>query len=1138
MVNLFSETVSLAVANPIIVEAANLLNVTVEELARNGAALLYKAIHDEINAKEKLSNELRMYIDLLDEWDDFCSESRKAAAAKRRELQKEVWRLNTNKSIYGKAIKELKAIADPATKVIMKLRDRQYNEITKAEKPAPEGGRTIEKREKIELGRYKVMNIPTGETMKEFMSFVYAAEEAADKEEPDMVSLHMSLLAERIQQMIDHDEPIRVNASNAHVNPAAESMAARIAGVRFDNKVTDKIMTVAHNVRDVISPRILKNLGAVRHDAEEMLDSIKENLLYLMKKNGIEMTMLNGTKKYYDVWAASASQLKDGEFYAGERSMMNRTADVRNILITEEEMKEIEDNGPEMLKRQAVLFTPAAPMKDANGNYVRLRDVTMCKSIETNKFFKDVLDVDENGDVKYLKKGKNLNRALFDGGAIALDESLAGMNLQGRGFGLKFYMVAVINGIAKLAKRKGYKIPETIETLNGTVKVSDIRILMTTDTWKWGKLGLSWPEFVRRVESLKKRFPMIDCLMVARYADSTEESPRSMARQAMQQFINATGNQLKELAATSIRKLAKYQTATGMLSEFAQLNRPMEERTAYNRLFELAPSILASKYMSTVIKDMFDEKLATYCSGSVPVNGIYPYITEDPAAVLEILVFGKDPNTLGLGFLKPGQINIPNCEEGRRMVGVRYPANLYTLLMFVNHNDDFYATCGNTAILCVDDEALIRADGDVDGDEMALIFCAIIIAMMDWLKASGISMPLVAFPHGKAPRYKMATKEERDRAVAHALFIANKFGLAVGQNSLMATRFFNQIGVAFMNCDETTRRACGMQAMWAYIGSVLAIDLAKTGSMPAWLEEKLKVAATMMGKLPWNQRFKKHSMQHPWYDSQYWDVDPATKTGWETKSTCDRLARIILNGANAENYKFDTEGLEFDVELLLSHQEGLHGYWSDGVVDKSMIASLEARNFRDGEDRELITAIYKGERISAKQLFLFFWRNLASLKRHFGKTEDTGSKTKNAEIVNTYYAFVRKVMINFGDNEKFQAMTPDQRRLTIVNAFVRDAFEVKRGNGIGNNYAKSNVSPEALDAMVAHAKGSYVKFTLSVFAPDICGNVEENLGIPEDERFAALNTPKEYNFENEFEMDESATDDCGWYSDESFVSPF
>ena len=125
-------------------------------------------------------------------------------------------------------------------------------------------------------------------------------------------------------------------------------------------------------------------------------------------------------------------------------------------------------------------------------------------------------------------------------------------------------------------------------------------------------------------------------------------------------------------------------------------------------------------------------------------------------------------------------------------------------------------------------------------------------------------------------------------------------------------------------------------------------------------------------------------------------------------------------------------------------------------------------NYMD-DARKILTDIQRGERISPKGLMEFFWQNACSLSRRVTDRKIEDEKELRAE----YVKFVRNTMLNLGDGEKWDSLNEEQKYLTVVNYFVRDAFEVNGGNGIEN-------------------KGGYLQFVLEVFATDILKIYKEN----------------------------------------------
>jgi hypothetical protein len=306
-------------------------------------------------------------------------------------------------------------------------------------------------------------------------------------------------------------------------------------------------------------------------------------------------------------------------------------------------------------------------------------------------------------------------------------------------------------------------------------------------------------------------------------------------------MLFGTDNQVDELVAKSVRKIQNLRTHEGIVRRLAGLDKPEDERSAFEHLIEVAPEILDNDLMKRYIEDVFNRDVAEAAVRPV-VDGIYPYIAEDPVAFFKIVFWGMDPNQIGLGYLKANQVNIPEAGEGKEMYLVRYPNNYLCGMVAINHNDSIYDCVGNTMILSVDGYFLIRADGDVDGDEMCAIFDKVVIDMMK-CTIRLINPPLIVFPHQKLGKKILATEEERAMALASAMVIANKFGPAVGQNSNLATKFMNkaskarmEVGYAIMNKDKKAEskarykmNAMLANAIIAHIAAIIAIDLAKTG---------------------------------------------------------------------------------------------------------------------------------------------------------------------------------------------------------------------------------------------------------------------------------------------------------------------
>lgn len=1034
----------------------------------------------------------------------------------------------------GRAIKELKETLPADQVCLMRVRDQASAEKISKEIEVPENARTYERSPRIKLGSYKVMSFDITATLADFQSYIAAIFAAVNNEDKQEAAKAFNILVRFVNDMAMSHTPISINANKAKINTAHQSLAAEIAGVVFDNSTTDKIVSINHNVFNLLNGVPMKYISSDRDQAVRAVEELERNILRVICNNGVRMTTLSGRTINYDVWCSTPSQQKVGAMYLGERQMMAKTSDARNLLMNNQEYLEHAYNGPEMLKRQAVLFTPSCPMKDDNGNFIKLDDICMFDEIDIERVFANVMEIDREGK-SVAKASKALGRTVADGAMFFTNAE----SQQIRGLGIKAFGVCIKGMLEKIAKRYGKPIPEFVEDCDGVpYHTVTTKAFSNKSTWKWGKLGLSWTEFKHRANKLADRYPTINLLRVTRLASSAEEGYRRLSRQTTQQFLMASNDQINEIVKKPIGKLNRMKTASGMLPKLMELNKPVCERSFTNRLFELMPQLVGSEHLQANWKINFHQRFAEVASNKVPVDGVYPYITEDPVAVLRIFIWHEDPQTIGLSELKPGEINLPLCADNKEMFFARYPSNYISAMVLHNHNDSIYECVGNVALLPIDADTLIRADGDVDGDEAFISFNETVIAMIRETWANFIPY-LVDFPHDKAKKVEMTSRQELRDEMAKALFNANKFGGDVGKNSILATKWFQNAMEQLAMGNKDKAKECIHTAMYAYIGSILAIDSVKTGEMPQWLVKKLAQISSKKycGLNPWNQRFNKHNIATPWFDEEYWGpvnmgnvkeaipedeanennavVEETEEVGeWdfaarqESTSTTDRIARMVLDGTDAGNYQFNAEGMVFDPEMLLSKMDGLTSNASKGIFNSKMLPAFNARNYMDEENAALVTKIQNGEVVGAKELFVFFWRNANSMM--YRMQPAGGDKSSQAAMMAEYLRFVRNIMVNFGNNAKFMAMTPDQRRMSVVNNFVRDAFEMKVGNGIARHMDN--------EMEVLRLKGSYAKFVLSVFAQDLVEILEDNLDVPEDKRFIAMRMAATGNSESDEEL--------------------
>ena len=903
---------------------------------------------------------------------------------------------------------------------------------------------------------------------------------------------------------------LKLDAADAKIHNARQSYLTDLINVPY-GQTTDMVITVTHNVANIFSNKIeefLLDYGAT----EDLMAELMQIFMDVVTANGIEVTMLPNSKGLkrvtnYKFWNANNSQLKVGKFIALEEKAYEVAKEVGQCGMSDEEFEEIQTNGPDMLKHQSYATTPGAPLMYGD-KPLDINDVLVVKSIDTIRKFKNVLMFKDDGS-KELKDIAELERTAFDG-EIFLMVPIPSQQMRGgfcfKGFGVCCAYEDGTTIVDEIAKREGWQIPEMIEDVDGIKRRwRDYKAICTEDAWKWAgwKFGESgrkftYEEYRTRMNKLAEKYPTANMLYTARIADATEESKRRLTRQSMQQFLTATDEDIQKLYERSVRKILKLNTHAGILRMMAGLDKPEEERTAFEHLVEAYPELLDSDLMKRVVEDTFNRKVAE-AAVRPEVDGIYPYIAEDPVAFFKIILWKKNPNQMGLGYLKSNQVNIPNAEEGKTMYVVRYPNNFLCGQIKQNHNDDIYRCVGNVMILSLDGGILIWLDGDCDGDEACVIFDEVVYDLMHRAKIE-LKPPMVSFPHSKMPKSILRGKEARAAAISKAIITANEFGPAVGKNSNLATKIFNRASNLYYEWKKTGQDKWKIQAelqkaIVAHVAAIIAIDLAKTGEMPAWLDLLLVDIVKFAGRLmPWNQRFCKDSKVTPWFENEYWDDE----TRPESMSVVDRGARYVIDKTNAVGYHAPT-GNEFVLDELLGPKDGL---WTAGTSAKLTVKEfrkLEARNYRtkgtnsEGDDEFKLIQDMKSKDenvfVGPTELFRFLWRNQASLVYVLQQQQTDNDKLDNAAMQNAYYDFCRELMLNFGSycpkDTRFLNRSKELQQKSNVYKLVKMAFSDK--NGIG----KRASTPEEAESK----KASICVFAVKVFAWDLYQIQCDRLGI-------------------------------------------
>lgn len=1086
-----------------------------------GGKYLFEAIFERKQKMDEAKKRLAEVRDLLAQ-----DEKNVTLFAEKRSLEKERQLLKAEVKVLNTAVRELMKDATDQDKAMMMAQSEAAAARYRNHKEKAVVGRQINAVPKPILKSYKVMYFMEKEWMKTFEKQIVKVNKLAQKRanmdldeektdddrrkaEKELKDAFNALKAD-VDAYRASGKRIHLDARFAKIHNARQSQLTDVIGVYY-GKTTDMIISLSHNIANIFNKSVCEYLDDSHPD--ESIQSLMEAVVDIATTNGFELETMpknggNSRLIRYKFWNANNSQLKIGKCVAlSEAGAYQKAAECGRAGMTELEFEEVNTNGSDMLKWWSYASTPGAPLsyrdKDGNEHVLTCNDVLVVKSIDAVRKFKNVLVYKEDGTCERMSV-KEIKRAAFDGMLLFMIP-IPSQQIRG-GFAFKGFGVccAYDDGttmVDEIANREGWDIPEYIEDVDGVMRRwRDYKVICTEDAWKWAgwkfgeeKRQFTYAEYCARMNKLAEKYPTVNQLYTARIADATEESKRRMTRQSNQQFLPATQEDIAELTAKSIKKIMKLTTHEGVLRKMAGLDKPEEERTAFEHLIEACPELLNDALMKRAIEDMFNRQVAE-AAVRPEVDGIYPYIAEDPVAMLKIVIWGKSPDERGLGYLTSSQVNIPGEEEGTELYIVRYPNNYLCGQLRRNHNDDIYRCVGNVMILSLDGGVLIIADGDTDGDEMCVVKNPVVIKMMAEAKRL-INPPVIDFPHSKMKK-QIFRGEDRAHELSRSIVVANKYGPAVGQNSNMATKFFHKASVAYQEWKATGNKKAEWKmrksldnAILAHIAAIVAIDLAKTGEMPAWLQSNLDEISKFAGsKMPWNQRFCKDSKATPWF-SEVWD----DITNSETKDVVDRIARHVVNATNATGYVAPV-GNNFNKEHdLLCDKMRVFRKDVCAKLSKKDFFALEARNYRsknensEGDDEfKFVEKLKSGEEVSRGELARFLWRNQASLVYVLQKGDT--DKLDNARMQNQYFDFCRNLMLNFGveecSDQNWNKRTTEEKQLSNVYKFVELAF---KDNGIGQK-ALSKEEKES-------KKASFALFIVKALAYDLYNMACDKKGI-------------------------------------------
>lgn len=891
-----------------------------------------------------------------------------------------------------------------------------------------------------------------------------------------------------------------------------KSAISEVLGTQYEEKTpTNRVMVVEHGVQELFtfSPALFSN------DAKAGNEMLIDFQIRIMRKLVVEgVTVVSKTDvKLYGAVASSSSHQKQ------EKILMVGAAELKahkeffwfgkslNEFATETKML-----GAERLKATANLIRPwMKPFTTSDGEVIKMKDVLFVKDIEKVYFIKNARVIGSLDGENYKDGSAKESKVLGDGAIVSLVE----LEFQGQcsSTGLKGFLCDGTSAIKALCKKHNITLKEffnlQVEGIDGKMhRVGDYKAISGEGCWKLDKAFNSFDCYMKWLEKMAERYNGLDNLYLLRQAEEIEdeEKVRRLTKSLIQQWMLMSASEIRKLTKNARNDLRKAKTFAGSVKKLAGLWKASEDRATVENLFYSAPWLIMNPVIQQYLEESWNRKLIEAASCKFRTQGQYPYIMQDPVALLEVWVLGMDPNSDDLGILKGDEVSVADVPEDKELLCVRFPANFLTAMVMKNRacREEFESLNG-VMVISIYSDILIRQDGDVDGDEMCVIYDKLAIELTNRM-IEKYNPPVVLFAHGsKAERHGYANAKEFLNDIADALWRAKRYD-SVGIYANLAMKCCYLASVYEAKGDTKRRDLALVWMSAASTGAILAIDQVKGNSVDEnlinWIDtiqksvrKALKAIATEMGFGKNESATRQNPFSHFYNEAaKRRPISMANCLPENPDNFVDQISGIILRDAGTwEGDKdgkngFDNQGVVWNAnaaaEALLDSSMPVEMKVKKGIVTKELIDLLGDNWFKFSAKADEIDAtletrkkLHVGGELGMKEFMLLLWRNESSMAYSMeGRTlwekkeEYYGTCRELIKMFLESGNWVNKFAKSFPEGYKF---TMAERWTITANAVIRDALELNGGNGVDK-------------------KGSYAMFCLKVFANDIIANLKKN----------------------------------------------
>ena len=931
---------------------------------------------------------------------------------------------------------------------------------------------------------------PYWDIIMKLKSFVY---DKNDPKNPEKLKEARKLFLELKKRLFaDAKQPLTVAYRSAKITRLNRSVGSDGFEIDYDSKSPTMVWCVfAHNLSEIFSFD-WHVAGTDRASGTKAIECMVVGVLYRILNRGLKV--VKGCVSWlYGGFAASAAHMKKDKLIMAEAKAMKTHERIMWFGWTAKEFfSKAVCTGADVWKARANLIRPyIETLKTANGEDIYLKDVLFVPDVEKVFHINNARTI--GGKDHYIDGPADVTKVLGDGEFL----SFVPLEKEGQvtGFSPKGMGGDASSSVEYLCNSLGMSMEEFMDIVvkdpDGVERrVGDHKMIAGFGCFKFDKMGYSsFAEFLNNLEKLAKVYPGIDKLYLLRQADEVEgeERARHLNRTFIQQLIEMSAEDERKLTLRARKTLKKQKTLRGSLQYLAETAKEEADRSAAGWLFYHAPWLALNKCVQDHLETRFEKRQAEAIGGHIRTDGSYPYIMEDPVALLQCWVLGYDPNSKHLGVLRGDEASVPGLPDGKEFVMVRFPANYQTARIMKNNPwQDAFSSIKSVMVLSVHSDVLIRQDGDCDGDEAGVYTDKTVIKLVRKMNEE-YNPPVIVFPHGaKAKKITMDTRNAFISETATAIWRAKRYD-SVGRYANLATKCAYLASIARANGD---RKAMEEALLWmsaASTGAILSIDQVKGNAVDSdlinWLDYGISpaVSKAMSYRMPFIFQYAK-------------DMPAERCLPLDERNLNDSIANLIL--ADTGSFDFDPQGFVWnneEAERCLTNHRVQTTSVRRMPVQSGFLLNLADNwfNEKNEKDAALFDEIKKGAPVGQAELLLMLWRNACALS--FRMTGETLNDQRKQ-----YYSTCRDMMFDHADSAEWirtadgHVFTKEEKHASVVNAAVRFGLGLRKCSE--QKELDGKTKKETQDNL-----GSFAMFILRVFAEDLLENVK--LNKPDSNKF-------------------------------------